>query len=225
MTDSNSHYAAFISYASEDRDAAFEVVDRIEEAGLKCWVAPRDVRAGQDYGAEIIRGIEQSDAIVLVLSGHSNESKFVKAEVERAYSKDKTVFPVRIEDVMPASHLGLFVSSSHWVDAFQGNLDDHFTTLINEISALGDRGTVEADATGSEPVKRSKLGKSRSPVPLIALGAVAAGAIGLFLWQLGKSPGESAEETAPENSVAVEPAHRSQILNELLALAGLNSFY
>jgi TolB-like protein/tetratricopeptide (TPR) repeat protein len=205
MTDDDLTYTAFISYASEDRDAAFEVCDRLESAGLNCWIAPRDVRAGQDYGAEIIRGIERSSALVLVLSQHSNGSKFVKAEVERAYSKDKAVFPVRIEEVMPASHLELFVSSSHWVDAFQGNLDDHFTVLIKEISAAGGQDTVEKGAASSESVKRSKLGKSRSPVPLIALGTVAVVAIGLFLWQLGKSPGESTEEAAPENSVAILP--------------------
>ena len=137
MTDSQEKFSAFISYASEDRDAAFEACDRLEEAGLRCWIAPRDVRTGQDYGAEIIHGIEGSNAFVLVLSHHSNNSKFVKAEVERAYSKGKTVFPVRIEDVAPEAHLELFVSSSHWTDVFQGRLDDHFEVLAKEIWALG----------------------------------------------------------------------------------------
>lgn len=207
MSEESKSYHAFISYASEDRDAAFEIADRLEDAGLVCWVAPRDVRAGQDYGAEIIHGIEHSDALVLVLSQHSNDSKFVKAEVERAYSKDKTVFPVRIEDVMPAPHLELFTSSSHWVDAFTGNLDEHFEILTREITALDDGQAEMPSATTGEPVKRSKLGKSRSPAPLIALGAVAVIAIGLFLWQLGKTPDSADPDvtTAPENSVAVLP--------------------
>jgi len=201
MTESDPHYSAFVSYASEDREAAFEVADRLEEAGLACWVAPRDVRVGQDYGAEIIRGIEQSDALVLVLSQHSNDSKFVKAEVERAYSKNKTVFPVRIEDVMPAPHLELFVSSSHWVDAFQGNLDDHFEILIREVGALASREDAPA-ASLDKSVKRSKLGKSQSRVPLMGAGAVAVVAIAMFFWQWSKTPPES---DAPENSVAVIP--------------------
>jgi len=203
--DEETRYSAFISYASEDRDAAFEVADRLEDAGHGCWIAPRDVRAGQDYGAEIIHGIEQSDALVLVLSQHSNDSKFVKAEVERAYSKDKTVFPVRIEDVMPAAHLELFVSSSHWVDAFQGDLDEHFAILSREIASVTNVTPAEGLEASAKPTKRSKLGKSQSKIPLIGIGVVAVIAIGLFLWQLGKEPSLTETADAPENSVAVLP--------------------
>lgn len=81
VTETEPRYAAFVSYASEDRDAASEVADRLEEAGHVCWIAPRDIRAGQSYGAEIIRGIECSNAIVLVLSQHS---KFVNTSGSRA---------------------------------------------------------------------------------------------------------------------------------------------
>ena len=207
MTDDELTYAAFISYASEDRNAAFEVCDRLEAAGLNCWIAPRNVRAGQDYGTEIIRGIEASGTIVLVLSQHSNASKFVKAEVERAYSKDKVVYPVRIEDVSPAKHLELFVSSSHWVDAFEGKLDDHFEVLVREISSLNSNGPLASTDAQAKPTKRSKLGKSRSQPLLFGVGAIAIIAIGLLLWQLGKkSPLEvQNRDQAPENSVAVLP--------------------
>jgi TolB-like protein/Flp pilus assembly protein TadD len=206
VTDPQEKYSAFISYASEDRDAAFEACDRLEEAGLRCWIAPRDVRTGQDYGAEIIHGIEGSNAFVLVLSHHSNNSKFVKAEVERAYSKGKTVFPVRIEDVAPEVHLELFVSSSHWTDVFQGRLDDHFEVLAKEIWALGAKnGAIPPEAPG-KPVKRSKLGRSAVPPTAVAATAVVAvAAIGLLIWQVMVGPDEPSGADAPPKSVAVLP--------------------
>ncbi len=198
-------YHAFISYASEDRDAAFEVCDRLEEAGLSCWIAPRNVHAGQDYGAEIIRGIEGSNCIVLVLSQRSNKSKYVKAEVERAYSKDKTVFLVRVDDIIPAQHLELFVSSSHWIDAFQGDPDEHFKILANEISGLsGDGAGIVSTDAASTAIKRGKLGSSRSKTPVIAAVTVVVVAIGVFLWQLGRTPTAGVSEIPP-NSVAVLP--------------------
>lgn len=56
MTDDGSKLPAFVKHACDGRNAAFEVADRLEDAGLVCWIAPRDVRAGQGYGAEIILG-------------------------------------------------------------------------------------------------------------------------------------------------------------------------
>jgi hypothetical protein len=39
----------FISYASQDAAVANSVVGCLEAQGLKCWLAPRDVRPGAQY--------------------------------------------------------------------------------------------------------------------------------------------------------------------------------
>lgn len=92
------------------------------------------MRPGQDYPEEIIRGIELSKCLVLILSHNANASKFVRAEVERAYSKGKPVFPVRIEEVLPSRGLELFISTKHWIDAWEGNLSDHAARLVQELA-------------------------------------------------------------------------------------------
>ena len=84
----------FVSYASQDRDAAFRIVAFLEQNGIRCWVAPRDVPPGMEYGEAILNGIAQSRALVLILSDQSNESQFVRKEVERAVSKTKPVLPL-----------------------------------------------------------------------------------------------------------------------------------
>src|ERR671914_1230780 len=113
---SSGEYSAFISYASDDREKAEAICTSLEAQGFVCWIAPRDVRAGREYGDEIIRGLERSAAVVLVLSEAANTSVFVRREVERAISKQKPVFPVRIEDVTPSPGLELFISGTHWID-------------------------------------------------------------------------------------------------------------
>jgi TolB-like protein/Tfp pilus assembly protein PilF len=201
MSDDVQRYSAFISHSTADQAAAFEVCDRLEEAGLTCWIAPRDIRAGQDFGAEIIRGIEGSDALVLLLSQNSNLSRTVKSEIERAYMKGKPIFSVRIEDVMPAAQVELFLSSSQWIDAFQGRIDEHFDTLISEVSSLSGEEPAVTDAGPKRRIKHSKLGKSRTHPALYAVGAIAALIIGVFAWQsYGPSVG-----SVPENSIAVLP--------------------
>lgn len=133
MTMEEPAYSAFLSHASADREKAEAICASLEERGLRCWVAPRDVRAGREFGEEIIHGIENSRCLVLVLSEAANQSIYVRREVERAVSKRKPVFPVRIEDVLPSPSLELFVSSTHWIDAWSGPLVGHASKLADEL--------------------------------------------------------------------------------------------
>ena len=61
----------FISYASENKDIADYIVDKIEKRGYKCFIAPRNIRTGSEYAVEIIRGISNSTAVLLVFSSKS----------------------------------------------------------------------------------------------------------------------------------------------------------
>ena len=45
----------FISYSSEDKAIADAVVTAFESNGLRCWVAPRDIKPGADWGDSITR--------------------------------------------------------------------------------------------------------------------------------------------------------------------------
>lgn len=130
--------AAFISYAAADAGKAEEIVRHLEAAGLSCWVAPRDVTPGAEYGNEIIRGIENSRCLVLVLSAAANASKFVRREVERAVSKGKPVIPFRIESVLPSPQLELFVSSTQWIDAWNGPMVAGLRRLSDALHSGGE---------------------------------------------------------------------------------------
>lgn len=156
MTDGNDlTYSAFISYASADRDKAEAICQSLESRGFRCWIAPRDLRAGREYGEEIIYGIGSSRCLVLVLSESANESTFVRREVERAVSKRKPVFPVRIEEVMPSPGLELFVSTTHWIDAWSGPLSGHVERLARD---MNDESVVaQARQNSARVVRRRQL--------------------------------------------------------------------
>ena len=139
----------FISYASADKDTAFRIAAFLEGQGISCWIAPRDVPPGKDYGAAILDGIAESAALVLILSEEANDSTFVRKEVERAVSKGKPVLPVRIREVAPAGALEFFISSSQWVDAWRSPMEQHLNKLADAISALRGDGTTRPAATRS----------------------------------------------------------------------------
>jgi hypothetical protein len=162
--------SAFISYASPDKTKAFDIAGTLEARGLSCWIAPRDVRPGQEYGEEIINGIRDSRCLVLVFSAAANQSAMVRREVERAVSLNKPVFPVRIEEVLPARSLEFFVSATHWIDAWDGDVTAHITRLADEITDERRMSEVRGDLQRIR--RRRQLPKQIGAAALVLAGVV-----------------------------------------------------
>ena len=130
------HPAVFISHARDDHAVAEQICRLLEENGIGCWIAPRNVDAGRDYADQILDGIESTRVMVLLLSGPANDSIFVKREVERAISKGKVVIPFRIQEVQPSRSLELFISNHQWIDALVPPLDSRVYVLAAAIRGL-----------------------------------------------------------------------------------------
>jgi hypothetical protein len=60
----------FVSYSSKDKPVADAVCATLEARSIRCWIAPRDILPGTDYGAAIVDAITQSRFMVLVLSAN-----------------------------------------------------------------------------------------------------------------------------------------------------------
>src|SRR3984885_8674169 len=114
---------AFISYASHDAAVATALVEALERAGVTCWIAPRDVRAGALYADAIVRAISSAKAFVLVLSESSIDSSHVSKEIERASSKKRPIITLRIDAAPLTPALEYFLSESQWVEAQAGSID------------------------------------------------------------------------------------------------------
>ena len=90
----------FISHSSKDAESAEKVCTLLEHAGHQCFIAPRDIRSGREYAEELMLGIERSDALVVILSKHSNTSPHVLREVEHAASKSIPILVYKMEEVV-----------------------------------------------------------------------------------------------------------------------------
>jgi hypothetical protein len=169
----------FISHSSEDRPAAEAVLAALEGAGLACWIAPRDIVPGQDYGEAIIDGIRSSRVFLLVLSRSSVDSHQVRRETERAASAGRFIIPFRIEDVQPSKSLEYFISSAQWLDAFPPPLDRHLDYLVQVVRhRLGEPETNEAPAASQTVALAERPPRRRSRfVPIAVVLAVAAAAV------------------------------------------------
>jgi TolB-like protein len=211
----------FVSYASQDAGVANTIVAALERAGLRCWIAPRDVPPGGLYADAIIRAINGSRAMVLVLSEHGVGSSHVGKEIERASSKQRPIIALRTDATPLTPALEYFLSESQWIDVTPRGIDDACVRLIDAIQTLGasPSGARSAHDTpiAPRPVTRTP---NRSALALIAIAVIALGYIMVDkLWlsrhgtgartvvgSVSFTPAESASgSAAPPHSVAVLP--------------------
>lgn len=139
----------FISYSSKDRTVANMVCALLEERGHRCWIAPRDIVPGREWGESIIGGIKGATLFVLIFSRHANTSPQILREVERAVNRGLPIIPFRIEDVLPAGSMEYFMSVPHWFDALSPPVEDHVARLAAVIEQLT---SGEADANSYQAV-------------------------------------------------------------------------
>lgn len=147
----------FVSHSVKDKVVADAVVARLEAKSVTCWVAPRDVVPGADWGESIINAIESSRIMILIFSKNANQSSQIKREVERAVNKEVYIIPFRIDDIPPTRSLEYFISTSQWMDAFSPPLERHLDNLAKTVK------TVLANLSLRKPVEvEAPLG---SPLP------------------------------------------------------------
>jgi hypothetical protein len=160
----------FISYAGEDTAVAESVCVALEESAIPCWIAPRDIRPGAEYGEAIVEAIRNARILVLVFSAFANASVQVRREVERAVSNNLVVIPFRIEELPPSNALEYFLSATHWLDAFPGPPEDHLPFLVESVTA----NLSQPSAGGRGAAASRRRWKTRRPLPRWALPAAAA---------------------------------------------------
>ena len=108
----------------------------LEAAGIRCWIAPRDIMPGTEYGASIVDALDRCRVLVLIFSSNANESPQLRREVEHAVSRAVPIVPVRIENVVPTKLMAYFVESVHWLDAMTPPVESHFQRLAEVVKAM-----------------------------------------------------------------------------------------
>jgi TIR domain-containing protein len=126
----------FISYSKGDKTVADAACAHLEAAGIRCWIAPRDVVPGKSWAGAIVEGIQTARVMVLVFSDGANKSPQILREVERAVNASVVVVPFRIEDVVPSGDLEYFLSAHHWLDAMTPPLNQHVGRLVQTVERL-----------------------------------------------------------------------------------------
>src|SRR4029077_13700400 len=178
-----------------------------ESDGIKCWIAPRDLKPGSDWTEGIIQGINSCRLFVLVFSASANSSEHVRREVATAFSLGLAVIPFRTENINPSGSLGYFLGTVHWLDAITPPLQKHLTDLTERATyLLSDQGRFANSI--SESVRRPKTepvlpGRFRRPRWII--GILLGSVVILITFWLLRQRQRNAPSEIPPRSIAVLP--------------------
>ena len=204
----------FISYSHIDKSAADAACATLEAAGIRCWIAPRDISPGAEWGEAIIDAINSARVMVLIFSSNTNESRQVRREVERAVGEGVTIMPIRIEQAAPTRSLAYFMAGVHWLDALTPPLEQHLQRLAVSIKALlkselanpaNGAGEMVFRDTVNEPSRKAEPSALRSRKPMIVVLAilVVIGAAAALVIQTGKlTIGRQREVGSPSASTS-----------------------
>ena len=91
----------FISFAGNDRNFVDKISDDLQREGIRCWIAPEEMKMGDAIRQEVDQLIRIQDKLLVVLSKFSIESAWIQKELQAALAEERNqnrpvLFPLRL---------------------------------------------------------------------------------------------------------------------------------
>ena len=134
-TSASADYDVFISYSHKDIDVAKQICATLENEGIGCWYAPRNIPAGAEWASAIMEAIKHAKIMVVVFSDFSNSSVQVRREIDNAISNGVTIIPLKLTNTSLSESLKYYLSTVHWFDATNKNLEIAIQDMTKTISS------------------------------------------------------------------------------------------
>jgi hypothetical protein len=124
-------FEIFVSHSSSDQSLAYDLVEELEKRGAGCFVAPRDIPAGEPWPARLVEAIGVCKVFLLVLTEDANLSVQVEHEIVGAAAAGKPILCLQINGTQPSGCIAFFVSSSQWIPCSVDLKPDEFDALVS----------------------------------------------------------------------------------------------
>jgi TIR domain len=147
----------FISHALKDKDFATTICEKLESSQVKCWIAGRDISAGDEWSEAIRKAIGSSLVVVLVLSENANAATHLEREIAHAYYAKRVILPVRLTATPPRREFLFYLGNVRWFDALSAPIEQHLGALIATVRGIVQGHTFTRNASLSN--KATGMGK------------------------------------------------------------------
>jgi hypothetical protein len=127
----------FISYSRRDQEFVTRLASDLHAQVAGVWFDQSTIQLGQKWHDEIIEGIRDCKAFILVLSPDAMESRYVREEVNKALELGKTIFPVIYRPAKWTGEFETLVKEVQTLDLRSGSYTDNFHKLVDGLIEAG----------------------------------------------------------------------------------------
>ena len=127
----------FISYSRRDQEFVARLAADLNEQVAGVWFDQSAIRAGQKWHDEILDGIRECKAFVVVLSPDATQSRYVREELDTALSLGKPIFPVIYHPAKWKHEFASLVKDIQTINLHSGSYTDNFHTLVDGLIEVG----------------------------------------------------------------------------------------
>lgn len=131
----------FISHAHKDKGIADAICRKLESSRVRCWIAERDISAGEDWTETTRKAIGSSRVMVLVLSENANAAPHIERELAHAFYTKRIIIPLRLTKTLPRRNFLFYLGDVRWFDALSSPAEQDLEALTTAINGLVRRTT------------------------------------------------------------------------------------
>ena len=111
----------FVSHSHADSELAARVSKALRNEGLDVWDPDLNLLPGDNWAAEVARALEESEAMVVLMTANALNSPWVKREMEYALGAKRysnRLIPVAVGDreSIPAHDIPWIIRRLPWVE-------------------------------------------------------------------------------------------------------------
>lgn len=166
-----SSHAVFLSYASEDAEAAQRIAEALRAAGIEVWFDREELRGGDAWNQKIQRQISECALFIPIISAHTEERSegyfrrewYLAVERTRAMADDRAfLIPVAISTTNEnTARVPARFQELHWIRLPNGEASTEFVLRVTSLLSGQMRGvltrtTARGVASGGHPRLRKE---------------------------------------------------------------------
>lgn len=133
----------FISHAESDSAVALRLAAALEQAGLDPWLAEQELYPGDNWAEVIGRGLAEAEAMVVLLSPESVQSRWMRNEIVYALGEERfegRLLPLVIgpREDLPADLVPWPLQKFQWIQAQRGEEPEaarHIAAILTHAAA------------------------------------------------------------------------------------------
>lgn len=126
----------FLSYSHKDIEIAKKIAKELSEFDLDVWNAETEIMPGDNWAEKVSNALKESDAMVVLITPDSLESRTVQREIE--YALGNNSYNNRLIPVLVGSEESVPEKSIPWIlqklKTIRLSKSDQFNIQVNKIN-------------------------------------------------------------------------------------------